>query len=171
MAQKYTYFAAHRLKVLGVVVKSYMDIATRNRRGGHLSWNAWLGSQAGMESLKDGHGDVAKLSGETPLHWAAYLGLREMVRVLVESKSNIELKNHAGETALHLAAQNGEQEVVKVLLEAQANLAVEDKEQRNALHHASLNGRVEVVKLLLEFHKDLVMRADGLGLTPHERAS
>jgi len=145
--------AARRLEILKYVVRSFWDLSTQNRRGGKLKWKGFLRSKSAVQALLNGIDNVRVIetskSKEIPLHWAAYLGFRELVTALLESKVVLEQPNEARETALHLAAQNGSTEVLEVLQKASANLEVQDKGGRTVLHHAALNGRLEVVKLLL----------------------
>ena len=157
--------AAHRLKVLRVVVKSYNDTATFHRRGGKLSWREWLRSPDAVQSLINAFRDIEEpnKTKESPLHWAAYLGIQELAESLLEGGVSIEARNYVGETPLHSAAQNGTEEVVKLLLESQANLDVQDKEGRTILHHAAVNGRAKVAGLLVDEYHGLLEKIDRHG--------
>jgi len=162
------FLAARRLKVLKHVVKAYMDIAYRNRRGGALQWSAWLGSTDAVEALAGGYTGMSETDKyyEPPLHWASYLALHELVKAIVDTESEaVERVNHAGETPLFLAAQNGGEDVVHVLLESQANIAVVDNYGRTVLHHSASNGRLDLVELFLEAHEELLSKRDKDGFT------
>jgi ankyrin repeat protein len=149
--------------------------------------DAWLGRAASV-----GHEAVVKVllemgkanvdskdteSGWTPLSWAAMRGHEDVVRLLLEHKADVGVKDNGGQMALHLAAKEGHKTVVQLLLEngANANSEKEEEEEeeeeeqekkaekgwlrmlaikkirgRTALHLAAEKDRKEVVQLLLE---------------------
>ena len=47
--------------------------------------------------------DAIDVQGRTSLHWAAVLGLTEILRVLMESRANSNLADAVGATPLHYA--------------------------------------------------------------------
>ncbi|KXZ43349.1 hypothetical protein GPECTOR_93g619 [Gonium pectorale] len=114
----------------------------------------------------------------TPLHYAAFNGQPEVVKVLLAVKwVNVNAVDKDRRTPLHYAASNGHLEVVKVLLAAEwvdvnavdKRICVNLQDQRTPLHFAAaaeeVSDRVEVVKKLLErgAKKDT---ADKVGKTP-----
>lgn len=52
---------------------------------------------------------------QTPLHLAAERGNMEMVKLLIQSKADMALRDNNGNTPLDLAEQNGHEEVAKYL--------------------------------------------------------
>ena len=59
--------------------------------------------------------EAKAVSGETPLHLAAFSGHVEAIKALVQLGANKEAKNVNGRTPLHAAAFNGHVEAIKAL--------------------------------------------------------
>jgi ankyrin repeat protein len=120
-------------------------------------------------------GDVGSRDayGETPLHIAARLGYKEIVRLFVDANANVNAKsqNSADMTALHLAVVHGHNEIVDILIEANADL---DAEGRYALETplllAAFLGHNEVVDTLIKANARLDATIAGVGETAIMRA-
>ena len=84
------------------------------------------------------------------LHLAACHGHLEVVRLLVEAKSDTEARNPAGFTPLHFAATKGHSGVVHLLLEAGADQDAVNKDGWSPLHAAAECGHRKVVRLLVD---------------------
>lgn len=88
-------------------------------------------------------------NGSTALHWAAYNGRHEVVRLLISS-TTINQKNTAwGLTALQFAIQMNKVQVVRILLDADANTLIRNKKGKNALDIALGNKHMEIVEHVL----------------------
>ena len=112
--------------------------------------------------------NIADNHGNTPLHWAAWLGNNRMVWELLfiippgarkfAHNENILLNNQNkyGMTALHNAAKGGRNKCTDYLLRrTDIDLNIKDSRFGNTpLHEAAKNGHTEVVKMLLA-HKDI----------------
>ena len=63
-------------------------------------------------------GDVSfrNKNGDTMLNYAAYLGHKEIVELLVENGADVNAKGLADWTPLHLAAQNNKEQIVQLLI-------------------------------------------------------
>lgn len=90
---------------------------------------------------------------DTPLHLAAEGGHAEVVKLLLEYSSSLDLevKNVHGNTLLHQATMNGRDKVVQVLLDhapTQFDLDDENNDGNTPLHLAAKEGHVEVVRVL-----------------------
>lgn len=57
---------------------------------------------------------------QTPLHCAARMGHRELVKLLLEHKANPDSATTAGHTALHICAREGHMHTIRILLDAGA---------------------------------------------------
>src|SRR5208337_3822405 len=51
-------------------------------------------------------------SGDTPLHWAALNGHKDVTDLLLAHKAPVDARNNAGDTPLHWAALNGHRDIV-----------------------------------------------------------
>jgi hypothetical protein len=101
--------------------------------------------------LADGAHVMAKDSeGQTALHWAAYNGREEVVRLLLErSDLDVNWKDHRKRTALHLAAMAGHEQVVRQLL-TRSDINSKDDSDKTALHYAAIYGHEAVMRWLLD---------------------
>ncbi len=98
---------------------------------------------------------TADARGITPLHLAAKHGHRNMVEVLLERVSAVNLKSQDGITPLSIAVQEGRRELVALLLEKGAQ--VQEQVQiggATLLHVAAYRGNQEIISLLLQHGAD-----------------
>jgi ankyrin repeat protein len=86
----------------------------------------------------------------TPLHVAAHMGRRDVVKRLLESGADPNVQDGAGHTPLHLASNRGASAVVLVLLQAGADPNVQNFMGRTPLHLAAMSGKQKVVEALLD---------------------
>ncbi|KAF8410682.1 hypothetical protein HHK36_003215 [Tetracentron sinense] len=109
--------------------------------------------------------------GRTPLHYAASLGDRKMVRRLLQSDaySIAYLLDKDGLSPLHIAAEKGHTGVIKELIQFCPDSGeLLDLSGRNALHVAVTSGKVSVVRYALETTEleGLINQSDNDGNTP-----
>lgn len=57
---------------------------------------------------------------QTPLHCAARMGHKELVKLLLDQKANPNSTTTAGHTPLHIAAREGHVQTVRILLDMEA---------------------------------------------------
>ena len=93
----------------------------------------------------------------TPLHYAGFYGLHEVVEFLIiERSQNVNaLGFDLEETPLGVASRRGYSEVARVLLEHGADTETRDRFGFSPLGQSSANGHVEVLRVLLENHADV----------------
>ncbi|MCL1823800.1 MAG: ankyrin repeat domain-containing protein [Oscillospiraceae bacterium] len=87
-------------------------------------------------------------AGNTPLLQAAYKGLTEVAKWLIEIGSPLEAVTGSKQTPLIRAAAGGFTDIVKALLEAGANTEAADKDGKTALAYASERKLADIVSLL-----------------------
>ena len=117
--------------------------------------------------------------GFTALIWASHNGQLDTVRLLLENKADVNLKNknnhmkeNYGETALIMASSNGHLDVVYQLLKCEhidINLTC-DFGQVSALMFASMEGHIDIVRILCD-HNANVNLEDEDGQTALTHAS
>ena len=106
----------------------------------------------------------------TPLHYAAFCGLYDVVEFLVvEHSQDVNFRSSTGqETPLHLTARAGHVEVARLLIELGADAAAQDKGGWTPLHRTSEAGDMDMARFLIEHGADATAR-DKEGSTPlHE---
>eukprot|EP01083_Nonionella_stella_P026685 73531_1 len=108
--------------------------------------------------------------GSTALHYAAYFGNTDALKIMLEyGGPEAVVKNNNGCTLLHLAAFNGHSKAVIVLLEVggNASTAIQDMDGQIPLHVAVGRNHFDVVKILMKAGgKESCMRRDKHDLTP-----
>lgn len=104
----------------------------------------YLLQQGANASIPDGNRTL-------PLHWAAYNGNLDMVKLLLDSKpKTLNSLGNQGSTALMLSARNSKMDVLKYLLDKNANVNIRDELGYLPLHWATQNGHLDTVKLLID---------------------
>src|SRR5712691_9403969 len=88
----------------------------------------------------------------TPLHYAGFCGLYDVVKVLAaENPQDVNSRSFVGEeTPLHLTSRAGHIDLVRLLIEHGADVAAQSKNGMTPLHEASEAGHVDVARLLIE---------------------
>ena len=95
------------------------EIHNAVKKGDLEKINALLKENPDLASSKD-------YGGETPLHWAAIKGNKEVAELLLKYKADVNAKNTAGETPLHIAARHGHLEIAELLLANNADVNAEN---------------------------------------------
>ena len=121
--------------------------------GGSKKTNDWKSLKEMKEYLRSEFEKKTKTrernEGQTYLHFAAYLGHVDIVKVLIRNGADVNAVDRYMETALHFASKYGHVDVAKVLIQNGANVNAVDKWKKPALHWAARTGHVEVAKMLI----------------------
>ena len=98
----------------------------------------------------------AQGDGMTALHWAAWHGEADLVRLLIEVGANVGVATRInGYTPLFLASQHGHAAVIGALLEGGANLNLASTTGSTPLMFGAAAGQVDAVRLLLNAGADV----------------
>jgi ankyrin repeat protein len=108
--------------------------------------------------------------GNSPLHWAAFGGHKDIAELLLANKADVNAKDNNGVTPLHDAAGTGRTDVAELLLVHQALVNARSNVGATPLHNAAGNGHVGVAELLLAHGGDVNAKGDG-DLTPLHNAA
>jgi len=128
------------------------------------------------EDIRESFVNIASDSGYTAVDRAAKYGFVENLRLLIETKAQIEVRRQdSGASPLLSAASSKYPRCVQVLLEARADINARDLQGRSALHLAAdplcvigntdENVVLEVLEILLEARAN-VHQGDNLHRTP-----
>ncbi|XP_049723705.1 ankyrin repeat domain-containing protein 31 [Elephas maximus indicus] len=94
--------------------------------------------------------DKRNAKGESRLHLAARRGNLSLVKALIESGADVNLKDNAGWTPLHEASSEGFSDIVVELLKAGANVNSENLYGILPLHDAVINNHLKAAEILLQ---------------------
>ncbi|XP_071479322.1 uncharacterized protein [Diadema antillarum] len=113
--------------------------------------------------------DDPRLTGMRPLHYAAWQGKVEPVRLLLQAGSDPNQPSLDCETPLHLASQYGSYAVVETLLQYDANPTAKNKQGKTPLDLAAEFGKSGVAGLFLNgrYCNTLIASSSHTGVTMH----
>ncbi|OTB06936.1 hypothetical protein M426DRAFT_30132, partial [Hypoxylon sp. CI-4A] len=108
--------------------------------------------------------------GDTPLHRAASRNYVDIVKVLLDAKANVDLKNDDWQTPwLYSAAAGGDIEMVRFLIESGVNPSIKTNFDWAPLHWAAHNGKLDCVRALVDAGADVNAMSD-VSTTPLDMA-
>jgi len=90
------------------------------------------------------------LGKSTLLHIASFCGQVEVVRLLLDRRSDINIRNANKDTALHCAAHFGNVDIIKLLLDKGISVNVSNTQQNTPLHIAAVRGNLEATIALVK---------------------
>eukprot|EP00300_Choanocystis_sp_HF-7_P017139 c19641_g1_i6.p1 GENE.c19641_g1_i6~~c19641_g1_i6.p1 ORF type:complete len:237 (+),score=48.15 c19641_g1_i6:374-1084(+) len=85
------------------------------------------------------------------MQYCAWIGASDLIAVLVEFGSDVNLAKKDGSTPLWLASQEGQMDAVKLLCQCGANVNTPNHIGQTPVYVASQNGHFEVIQILCEF--------------------
>lgn len=92
-------------------------------------------------------------NGDTPLHYAAYMGYVKCATLLIEKGAKLEEKGQNDSTSLHFAAREGQMDLVKLLIEKGATVSCRDKDGDTPMQCALINEHLKCAEYLRERQK------------------
>ena len=92
----------------------------------------------------------------TALHYAAFCGLHEVVKILViEHSEDVNSRTFGkGSTPLHLTCQDGHVDIARFLVKHGADATAQNEDGSTALHSASSRGDLDLARFLVEHGAD-----------------
>lgn len=105
------------------------------------------------DMLENGYGvDTSNDNGKTALAYACQNGNSDLVKLLIEYKANVNIRDRGRLTPIMVAAKNGHLEIIKILLKHGAD---KDKSKfgKTARDYAQLKGHEEIVKFLENYEE------------------
>lgn len=94
-------------------------------------------------------GHLTDINGDTALHWAAYKGHAELIKLLMYSGVDLQKPDYFGSTPLHLACLSGNVSCVRILCEkSKIELEPRDKNGKTPLQLAKSHRHSEIVRIL-----------------------
>ncbi len=97
-------------------------------------------------------------NGLTPIIYAAKIGDKQAIEILLNYKADINLYDISGATALHYSARLGSLEISKLLLESQININKQDFLGKTALMRSLQNNHSEIALEILKYKPDLLLK-------------
>jgi ankyrin repeat protein len=139
-------------------------------RGLHLV--AYFGAEAETRFLLDANNpDLQDHHGRTAMFYAAIKGHSAVLKLLLDSGADVDLRDSYGMTPLsYMACCGGQEDIMQLLLESGAKADSTDDGGQTPLSHASEKGHKDLVRLLLR--QDVEVDSKDLqGLTPLSHAT
>lgn len=124
------------------------DVNARNKAGETPLMMAALKDQPEVCEALIARGAEVRLSGWTPLHYAAAGNSLPATRLLLRQGADVDARAPNGRTALMLAALHGSEEIVETLLAAGADPAARDRNDTSPTDLAEMAGREKLAARL-----------------------
>ena len=136
-------------RIVSLLIQRRANVGQRSPAGDTaLLMGALNGNTSVIGSLLDAGGEINPAKGWAPLHYAAFSGNADAVRLLLERGANKDAIAPNGYTALMLAARNGKIEAAKALLYADPDVNFRSVTGDTALSVAHKRERREMEELL-----------------------
>nr|XP_042907958.1 uncharacterized protein LOC107440007 [Parasteatoda tepidariorum] len=107
-----------------------------------------------FQTIKDIY-SIQLVQGFTLLHFAAEMGLLDMVLCFLDKGADVNSVSDELVTPLHRSASAGHSDMVSTLISKKANVNAKDSFNRTPLHYAALSGQSNTVEVLLNHGADL----------------
>lgn len=156
-------------KVLKVLLKYRANIDAGDSKGKTPLMYALRtpgGEEYALELIRQGANYTSRdLAGNTALHYAAFGGNIEGIRMTMAGGIDINTPNEEGITPIHAAAVRAPVGVLQNLTDMGADLLAVDNMGMNALHYAAAYSKIDKIKWLLNEAPGLLAEAKN-GMNP-----
>jgi ankyrin repeat protein len=128
-----------------------------------LNMAAKIGAYEVVRSLlvAGADGQIADVTGRTPLHYAIFGGHTEVAKLLVESGVDIDGKTDDGWSIAHVAAEANDVNTLRMLIAAHANMNARHQLGYTPLHIATQSDNLQVLAQLSEIVDPNCQACDG----------
>ena len=100
--------------------------------------------------LKADNVNSSDILGNTPLHYAALTGNKDIAKILIEKGGNAESKNNFGRTPLHYGARKGNHNIIEIFIKKGLDLNIKDTVDWTPLHFAAKGKCKKTAEILLK---------------------
>ncbi len=113
------------------------------------------------------HLDDYDQHGLCPLHMAAERGCLDVVKFIVDSGCDVDIRSTYGNTAMMYACKDNKLEMIRMLYTLGAKLTLKNKAGQSAMHYAAQGDHLDAVKLIVELNsqhhqrKELAVNLDS----------
>lgn len=132
-------------------------------RGADVNTESFSGATAVYMAAQNGHCNILRIlvrnganlnstrlkGGDSPLHTATQSGYADVMEMLLDNDSDVDMRTVSGATPLFIAAQECDSKIVELLLRYSANVNICRNDGVSPLAVAASKGKSEVAKLLL----------------------
>eukprot|EP01111_Echinosteliopsis_oligospora_P016524 TRINITY_DN68_c1_g1_i5.p1 TRINITY_DN68_c1_g1~~TRINITY_DN68_c1_g1_i5.p1 ORF type:complete len:315 (+),score=74.90 TRINITY_DN68_c1_g1_i5:292-1236(+) len=164
----YASFYGHKI-IIEYLVNCGADVNEKNLSGVTPLAKAVESSHSSASHCLLSHGadcNMADAAGNTPMHKACRLSKpnKEIVKLLIDSKTDLDLQNADKNTCLHEAAAKGYDDIILLLVKSGAKVDVKNSSGKTALHRAISANHISSCLILLD-HGAFIDAQDSLGFT------
>lgn len=137
-------------KVFPVLLAAHPKLNRKNQYGETALMMATYRKQTGMVKALLDAGATVNQEGWAPLHYAAFAGHLEGLKLLLEAGADVNAKAAEGSTPLIMAARDGHTDVIALLLKYKADPNVVNESGMTALRWAIRREDTDNMELLVE---------------------
>lgn len=145
------------IEIIKILIKNGANIQARNVKGLNVLHMSAQGDQpSALLFFREKyalHLEEVDYFGNTPLHWACYIGSESFVNILLSYRNlNVNLQEKQGLTPLHLAVISEKTKIIKKLIYYGALLSIQDNKNRKAIDLAIDKNKLKIAEMIKTDH-------------------
>lgn len=125
------------------------EIHEAARKGDLKKVTELLAENPGLVNARITSSEDGAMYKKTPLHFASEFGHKEIVKLLIDKKADIDAKTAFGYTPLHFAAMAGRKNVAELLIAKGCKLNIKNTFSITPIFLAASSGHIDVIELLV----------------------